>query len=125
MRFGQMADAPPKTPAPIVALPSPRDALKATRFAGGFAGLDRFARRWRLAYHDPLVSGAAGAAATAHQRIMVATCHAGETQSSRRDRSEAEKRRSRLTAARRRGPPPQALVRHHAVVDRRRRGGAR
>jgi hypothetical protein len=28
-----------------VALPSPREAVKATRSAGGFAGLDSFARR--------------------------------------------------------------------------------
>jgi hypothetical protein len=34
-------------------------AVKATRFAGGFAGLDRGARRWLLAYHILLLSDAA------------------------------------------------------------------
>jgi hypothetical protein len=32
-----------------VALPSSRRVVKATRFAGGFADLDRFARQWLLA----------------------------------------------------------------------------
>jgi hypothetical protein len=31
-----------------VALPLAREAVKATRFAGGFAGLDRLARQWLL-----------------------------------------------------------------------------
>jgi hypothetical protein len=32
-----------------VALPSAREAVKATCFAGGFAGLDSLARRWPFA----------------------------------------------------------------------------
>jgi hypothetical protein len=33
------------------ALPSAREAVKAPRFAGGFADLDSFAGRWPLAHH--------------------------------------------------------------------------
>ena len=50
------------------------------------------------------------------QRDMDATCRADETQSRRRDRSEAEERPlGRLTAARRRGPP---LTRHASRTAR-------
>jgi hypothetical protein len=67
--------------------------------------IDPAPRRWRLALHVVLVSEAATQAALAHQNNMDAKRRADETQSSRRDRSEAKKRPlGRLTAARGRGP---------------------
>jgi hypothetical protein len=53
------------------------------------------------------------------QKDMEAICRADETQSSRRDRSEAEKRRSRLTAPRRRGPSSPSRRANRTAAPRR------
>jgi hypothetical protein len=52
-----------------VALPSACEAVQATRFAGGFADLDRFAHRRLLAYHILLVSDRGHRAASRTKRI--------------------------------------------------------
>jgi hypothetical protein len=79
--------SPSRRPAPRAASP----ALTAARVDGRLPSC-RFGERSR-----PM-------GRIAHQNDMAATCRAAETQSSRRDRSEAEERRSRLMASRRCGP---------------------
>jgi hypothetical protein len=74
-------------------------AVKAEPLRGRFARLDGSARRWRFAGQILLVNDRGFHAAIVHQKDLEATGRAGETLSSRRDRSAAVERRSLRTNA--------------------------